>query len=192
MFEMFSRNYKNPATEAMPYFDQIGAMGRSTFNPYINAGKEALDINQEQFQRLIEDPTSLIAQILSNYEGSPLQTQTMDDAMRAILMQSAAGGQLGTIPSQINAGRVAGDISNRFQNDYLDRALGLYGQGLGGMSHIFDTGFRGSEDLADLEASLGMNRAQAKMWEQAYNNQRQSNMFNDLGKFVGGLSSFFR
>lgn len=191
MFELFNRGYKNPAEQAMPYMRQISSMGHRMFDPYVSGGREAFDRSRDEYTNLVDDPSALIHQIMEGYQESPLKRQMMEAAMRGIKSQAAAGGQYGTIPTQIEGAEVSADIANRFLKDYMDRVLGVHTQGLEGLGRISDTGFRGAEHIADLDSSSFMNQAQLAAWAQALKNQQGSNFWNDVGKITGAIKSFF-
>lgn len=180
----------NPAEAAAPYLDKIPDVGKQYLDPYIQRGQESGDILADEYGSLINDPTALINKIMQGYGGSSMQTQTQNDAMRAMNNQAAAGGTLGSIPSMIDMGRVSGDISNRYQQDFLKQALGLYDTGLSGESHFNDIGADSSKALMDLLTNNLMNQSKLAYENQDQTNQNNASFIDSIGKVAGTVLPF--
>lgn len=184
-------DYKDPTGAASPYFDQIPGVGKRYYQPFIDMGKEAMDLTHGEYQKLIDDPSEFLNSLMEGYEMSPVYQQEMNEALRAAKLSAAAGGQSGTIPQQGYAAGIAGEVANRGIHDYLGNILGLYGTGLSGEEGIAGRGYDASKGLADIIASnLATQGGLAYHGAQEYN-QRQADQSNWLPSLVGSIASFF-
>lgn len=144
---MFQRD--DPAKDASKYLDQIPGVGKQYYNPFINRGAGAGDTLQGEYGKLL-NPTSFMDSIMKNYSLSPGATYERDQLTKGIGNTAAAGGYAGTPEHQRQYGEAADQIMSRDQQQYLQNALGIYGQGLGGEENFFNTGYNASSSLADL------------------------------------------
>lgn len=182
---------KNPADAAMGYYNQIpGAMG-PYFNPYIQAGRQALGQLQGQYGQLINDPTQRLSQIGSHYQQSPGFGFEQQQGLNAITNAAAAGGMAGSPQHQQQAAQLASNLAAQDYGNYMNRALGLYQTGLSGEGDINRMGFGASTDYAtDLANSL-MNQGNLAYAGQINRNQQQGGWGNLLGGLAGAGAMYF-
>lgn len=184
-------DYQDPAAAASPYFAQIPGMAKRYYQPYIDTGREAMDLTHSQYQNLIDDPGAFLNQLMEGYQMSPMYNQQMNQALKAANLSAAAGGQSGTIPQQEYAASLARDISQRGMNDYLQNVLGLYGTGLSGEEGISGRGYDASKSLADIIASNLATQGSLAFQGAREANQREADQSGWLPGLVGTISSFF-
>lgn len=202
-------NYTNPAEGAMPYLEQIPETMRPYYNPYVNAGRNALSGLTEQYGSLINDPTGLMNKIGATYQQSPGFQSRVGQATNAAMNAAAAGGMTGSPTHQQNVSQMVNDIAGQDYNNYMNQALGQYGLGLQGMGGINQMGYGASTGLADSLASNLLNRANlsytgqqnmnqyqyqdmlAKLRQQEMDRQSSSGIGGFLGNMAGFLGNFF-
>jgi len=194
---MGNRNYKNPADSAMQYFNRAqnpanGSMdyfrqipggvapylnpymqqGQSTFPAYqntINAGQNASNVLQGQYNRNINDPTSVMNQIGFNFQQSPgynFQKQQMTNAANNA---AAAGGFVGSPQAQQQMAQNIGGLANQDYWNYENHGLNQYNQGLQGMQGINQMGFNAMSDLGHM--GQGASNSMAQYLADAFRNQ---------------------
>lgn len=179
--------FQNPANKASGYLDQIPETLRPYFEPYIKAGQGTIPTLQGQYNNLLNNPGELYQKLASGYQSSPGYDFAKKQALGAIDNAAAAGGSLGSMGHQQQAGEMATNLANKDFNDYLNQILGLYGSGLSGTQDMFKTGFGAStnfgEDLAQALMSQG-NLAYAGQ-------QNQNNFRGGLLQSLAGLAGGF-
>src|SRR6266852_1856800 len=89
-------SYDNPSEGAMPYLNQIKDTMTPYYDPYINAGKQALPTLQSQYQQLLSDPTALLRSIGGQYQQSPGYQFQVDQMTRGANQAAAAAGMSGS------------------------------------------------------------------------------------------------
>ena len=188
---IFGLTEDNPADAAGEYLDKIPETLKPYYQPYIDAGLKAMGIGEEEYSKLISDPSAMYNKIAQGYQESPGFAFEEDQAMRGIQNAAAAGGMTGTPEHQQMAGQMAQNLASKDFNNYLSRALGLYGQGLSGMSGITGLGYQASSGLADNLASALISQSQAAYAGQQGQNQAMGggigDLFGGVGDILGGL-----
>lgn len=205
----------DPYKKANKYWGQIPERTQPFYDPYINAGKDALgklqgeygsllggrgDL-QSQFGQLMNDPTGLINKIGSQYQESPGFQWQMKQGMNAANNAAAAGGMAGSPQHQQNAQEVATGLANQDYQNFLNQGLGLYGQGLQGNLGLYGMGLQGmgglnqmgygaSDQMARIIADMLSQQGQGAFAGQAAKNQQRGDMFGSLlgagAKMFGG------
>jgi len=158
---------EDPSREANRYYDQIEGKTKPYYDPYINAGRSSLDDLMKQYGMLMSDPGSLLSKLGAGYKESPGYQFERNQGLTGINNAAAAGGFLGTMGHQQNAGELSTQLANKDFGDYMRQALGLYGTGLQGKQGINEMGFNASTgfagNLADILAQKGGIAAQSAM-----------------------------
>lgn len=185
----------NPADSAMGYFDQVPGTIKPYYDPYINAGRDALGTLQGQYNTLVNDPNAIINKFGSQFQKSPGYQFQMNEAMNGANNAAASGGMLGTPYHQKNAASLAGNIANQDYYNFLNNSLGMYGKGLEGYQGLNQMGYGASDALASGLAANLMNQGQlAYQGQQAQNEAQQGkdrNQSQMLGSILGLGSSLF-
>jgi hypothetical protein len=147
-------NYKNPASAAQPYLNQIPGELQQYLNPYINSGQNAMGILQGQYGNLLQNPsqtynqlsnnsgqalntsnqiqgnwqqpTNVMNQIGSTYQSSPGYQWNVQQATNAGNNAAAAGGMLGSPQQQQNMASTVSGLANQDYNNYVDTGLNQY------------------------------------------------------------------
>ena len=178
----------DPYKQANKYWGQIPGRTQQYYNPYINAGQNALGSLQgeygnllgnrqglqdqygrmtgmgqgvmDQYGQLMNDPTAVMNKIGSQYQQSPGYQFQMDQAMNAVGNAAAAGGMAGSPQHQQQAATLATGLANQDYHNFLNQGLGLYGQGLQGGAGMFGAGLAGQQGMYNqgLAGQQGINQ----------------------------------
>jgi hypothetical protein len=195
-FLMFARDiydwlspFKNPTDSASPYLNQ--AMGNlpQYFQPYINAGNQAIPSLESQYNSLINNPSGIMNSIGAGYKQSPGYQFQLNQGLAGANNAAAAGGMLGSPQHQQQATQLSSNFANQDYYNYLNHALGLYSGGLGGLGDLYKGGMGASMGLGEDLSSLYGSQAQL-----AYEGQNAQNQHNGgfLGALLGAGSAFLK
>ena len=146
-------HYDNPADAAMPYMQQIPGTITPYYQPYIDWGQQAGGIMAKTYGQMATDPTGYYNNIMSSYTMSPEAQYQMEQEQQAMNQSAAAGGFTGTPYDQQQQAEMVQGITAKDQQQYYRNVEGAQQYGLGGESHMFDTGYNASSTLADELAS---------------------------------------
>lgn len=185
---LFGHN-KNPADATKPYYEQMGREAHNNFNPYIQAGQGAIHPLQEQYSQLLGGPGGKLNQIGMDYKQSPGFQFALDQALGANNRSAAAGGMAGSGQANQNAMATATGLASQDYNNWMQNALGLYGQGLSGQQGMMNQGFNASSQLNDSIQQQLAQQANAAYHGQNYENQNSP--WANVGKIAGGAASIF-
>lgn len=170
MFGGGSGGNRNPMKDANKYLNQIPGMGKQYYNPFLERGARAGNMLEGEYGKLM-DPTSFMNDIMKNYKMSEGATYERDKLGKGIGATAAAGGFSGTPEHQHEYGEMAGKIMSGDMQQYLQNALGIYGEGLKGQQGFNNQGFDATNSLVDLLG--GTLSSQAGL---AFKNASQSNV----------------
>lgn len=188
-------NFQNPANAAQGYYNKIPNTIAPYFSPFINQGQKSnTDVNKI-YQDLITNPGSLMTRLSQGFKTSPGYNFALNQGENAINNAAAAGGMLGTPEQQLNAGNFAGNAANSEYNNYINRILQMFGQGVAGEQGNVTRGYDASRQMGEDLAATLMN--QGNIAEQGVNAQNQQNetqqkdIFGGLGAMVPWIASLF-
>lgn len=182
---------KNPAKGAMPYLDQIPGKTQPYYQPYYDTGTKVLPHLQGEYGGLIDNPGKKVNKIGEDYQNSPGFKNAMEEAMMAATHAAAAGGMAGTPQHQYNAMQYATELANKDYNNWLNSALGLYGEGLHGEHGLANMGQKSGEDIADMISQALSSQAGYSYGGQAAKNQQRSGLWNNIGSAVGSITGWW-
>lgn len=181
---------KNPYDAASGHFNQIPKQIKPYLDPYINAGRAALPQLTGEYNNLINNPGAKLNAIGQNYQESPGYQWQKNQALQAATNAQAAGGMAGSGQHQQYAGEIATQLANQDYYNYLSKALGLYGAGLGGLGDINKMGYGASEDMASALYNNQMNQGNLAFAGQAAQNQSKGSQWGDILGGLGTLAAF--
>lgn len=178
--------HNNPADAGMKYLDQAQQQTGQYYQPYINAGKDAMNNLQGQYGQLLNDPGGKLNSIGQSYHQSPGYQFALQQALQGGDHAAAAGGMAGSPQHEQQNMTLANNIANQDYYNWLGQATGLYGQGLNGEQGINQMGYNASTGLADQNNSIYQNKASLAYQGAANQNQSQG---QDIGNMIGGLGA---
>lgn len=180
---------KNAADTAMPYLEQIPQQAAGYLEPYREQGSQATDTTMPLYQSMAQDPTGFMEQLFSNYKPSPGYQLSADLMGQAMGNTAAAGGYAGTEADQLRRGQLIQGLLDQDKYNWLNSALGIQGQGLGGLEGFTGRGFGAGSELADINTQALSSQAGAAFQGQQQRNQNQMDLIKGLMNFMsaGGM-----
>jgi hypothetical protein len=177
----------DPSKSANEYMNKIPKVGHDAYDPYINEGRDAAGRLKGEYGKML-DPTTFMDEIMKHYSESQGAKYETDKLGRGIGATAAAGGIAGTPEHQRAYGEMAGEISSKDMQQYLQNALGIYGGGIKGEQDFYGKGFDASKELADLlGGNLGSQGTMAYGATQQKNMNRQA-LMNAIVKALGSAA----
>lgn len=181
----------NPMDEANKYLGQIPGTGHEFYDPYINQGRGASNRLGSEYENMLNDPTGFIDNIMKNYKTSEGYNFQKDQLTKELGNTAAAGGIAGTPLDQMNQGKGIQGLLSQDMQQYLQNALGIHTQGLGGEEGIANKGFGASGSLADLLGNALNQQGGLAFQNSQQNNSNRSAMISALVKALGGAAGAF-
>ena len=176
---------KNPADAAMPYLNQIPGQTQQYQQPYFDAGKNQLPGLQDQYSKLMNDPGGRMNDIGKSFQESPGFKFAMQQAMQGGNHAAAAGGMAGSPQHEQQNMQMATDLGNQDYNNWMQNALGMYGQGLQGSQGMANQGQQAGQSMADMIAQTLAQQANLAFQGQQQQNQNKSDMWGNAFKLGG-------
>jgi hypothetical protein len=172
--------YQDPYAQAEQTIGQIpGEMGQY-MNPYIEAGRQAIPTLESQYSALLKDPTALMSRIGSQYKASPGYQYNVDQATQAANRAAAAGGMAGSPAEQAELAKTITGLSSQDYNEFMNRALGLYGTGLSGYGGLERGGQQASQQMAENMARIKEMQASAQEASAQSQNQQKGGFWGTV------------
>lgn len=125
------------------------------YNPWVNTGQNANNFLYGQYQQNANNPNQLQNQLMNGYQNSPFQQNLLNQTTNRMNMNAANTGMLGSGASNVALGQQLNDMTGQFQNNYVDRGLGIYNNSMQGMQGLDSLG------LQALGGKTGMQEAGA-------------------------------
>lgn len=180
-----------------PAFNQYSDQMRQAagkFDPWVQRGNQAGDMSFEMYQRLMNDPNFLQNQIASGYQESPFQTGLMNRTTNRMNMNAANSGMMTSPAAQRALNDEMQQMSGQFANQYIDRGMSSFGQGLQGMGNLNQMGLSAVQEQIPLEEQAAGGELQGMRGENDRQSNKWGNMFgaglglagNVAGGFFGG------
>lgn len=148
------------------------------YEPWQNAGFDALSKSQGQLDSMLNNPSEFINNIMGQYKPSDQYNFAAGQAKDAAANAAAAGGTLGTGYHQYQIADAIQGLSSRDQQQFLQNVLGVNSQALQGYGNIMNQGYNATGNIAQSYGDM----AGLKQQEQ------QARVNGALGLFNGGLS----
>lgn len=163
---------KNPAKEGMGYLDEMSRILPQYFKPYMDVGQRTIPGLEDAFKKML-NPGALIGEIGKGFHESPGFQFMKNQGMGAANNAAAAGGMLGTPSHQQESAQMVENLANQDFYNYLNKALGVYGQGTSLGQNLFQTGANASMGLGqDLASIMGAKGNMAFEGQKFMNNQK--------------------
>lgn len=191
MFDsIFGSGGSNPADKAMPYLQQVPGTVSPYYQPYINTGNQASSTLQNQYSNLVNNPGGTLNNMGQSFNQSPGYQFQLQQAMYGANNAQAAGGMAGSPQNVQQNETLSSNLANQDYYNWLNHAMGLYGQGLSGEQSLYNTGYGASDQLAkelsrNLYSEAGMQYA-----GQASKNASSQGLLGGLlgaGSNLGGM-----
>lgn len=192
---------ESPYTSNKAAFDQYGQemdKAASRYNPYFDRGNKAGEAAYNAYSRDVEDPNYMQDKISAGFEASPYQKMLLDQVTKRMNYNSANTGMIGSGAAQRALMEELTKNTGQFQNEYVQRGLGVYGQGLNGLNSLQDFGLKAGSQQDDLLQEAAGGRLKGSMSEnetndrnRASNAQRGSDQFGSLMGMAGTAAGIY-
>jgi hypothetical protein len=177
---MFS--FLNPSENANKYLKKIPSLVSDQLSPYINAGNNQISALEKQYSQLMQTPGQMLNSIGQSYQQSPGFNFALQQALQGANHAAAAGGMAGSPQHQYQNMQIGTNLANQDYNDWLQKALGLYGTGISGSQDMYHTGYNASDSLARyLKDTLESQASNAFSGKSSLN----SMLLGTLGSYLG-------
>lgn len=165
------------------------------YNPWIDAGSRARDMNEAQYSRLVNDPNAVQNQVASGFQYSPYQKFMLDNTTNRMNYNSANTGMLGTTQANQSLSDDLMKMTGQFQDTYIDRGMNSYNRGLQGNESLeqqAQQGMGAQDNLYEQQGAAQLKGDVAKQ-QAAYQNavlkqQDSSDMWGNILGLAGGVA----
>lgn len=138
IFDIFGGG--NTAGDYNQYADQTQRLTQD-YSPYTRHGAQAGRWMLPQLHQAVSNPNSLQNSWAQGFQLSPYQQNLLNNVSQHMQAMGANNGMLGSGQLQkALQGQLSNDVG-QFQNNYVNRAMQLYGMGLNGLGNTYRTGF---------------------------------------------------
>jgi hypothetical protein len=164
--------------DPMSGFGNMEQMLSQQYSPWAQTGLNANNFLYNQWMQNATNPDQLQNSIAKDFSMSPYQNNLLNTTTQRMDANAANTGMLGSPSSQNYLQSQLNNMTGQFQNDYVNRGLGIYNNGMQGMNALAGRGL----DALNQETGLEEQSAIANMKA-----QQQDNMFwpNLLGTGLG-------
>lgn len=169
-------------------FDKYKDEMSGNLNPYMTAGQGAIGTYQNALNKMA-NPTDFMNNIMNQYQQSPWAKFQTDQGIKAANNAASASGMLGSGAEQKELAEFAQGISSKDMQQFLQNALGINNQYLGGYGHIMDNGLGANSIYGSFLGNLmnsQSNVANALATAQASQGQTEN---SGMGDMMSGLGS---
>lgn len=176
---------KNPANQAMEYFNQIPGVAQENLGPWAQQGQQAQTQNQGIYNQMSQNPGNFLEELRASYSPSAGYKFKEEQARKAAEGSAAAGGRTSTTANQAAQAKLAKDLLSEDENAYIDRLLGIQGTGLQGNEFMANRGFGAAGDLANINAT-NLSQQGGMAYRQQENENEKNNAFMKMLLTGGG------
>jgi len=181
----------NPSDAATPYLDQMPGALQQYYQPYMQAGSQALGGVQNQYNDLMNNPGGQLNAIGGQFHQSPGFQFALQQALQSTNHMNAAAGMAGTPQHEQQNMQMATNLGNQDYYNWLGHAQGMFNTGVSGLQDISHMGLQASTSMADQIAQMLAQKAAYGYQGQAAQNQSQGSAFGNILGGVGSLAAFF-
>lgn len=159
-------------------------------NPYYQAGIGQTGTLQSIIQRML-NPNQFNKDLMAGYSSSPQAQHQIAIGNDAATNAALASGSAGSTPFLNKINEQSQAIANRDQQQYLQNQLGIFNQGAGMASNMYNTGFGAGSQMSGNLTGLakilaGMFDKQGEAGEKASEAKT-----GGLGNFISGVARAF-
>lgn len=180
----------NPANSAMPYLNQIPGRTSPYMQPYIGAGNAALTELQPQYHELLNRPGEKLNAIGGSFQQSPGFQFALQQALQGSNNAASAGGMAGTPQHEFQNMDIATGLANQDYYNWLDKSLGLFGQGMQGEQGMAGLGAASGNNMANMIAQTLAQQGNLAFQGQRQENQNRNDLFGNIFNGAGALAAF--
>lgn len=150
------------------------------YNPWIDAGGRARDMNEAEYRRNIQNPNEIQDRVAAGFNYSPYQKFMLDNLTDRMNYNASNTGMLGTTAANRSLMDDLLKMTGQFQDTYINRGMNSYNTGLQGNQFLSELGMRGmgaQDALYEQQAAAQLKEAMAKKEAES----------SGWGDFIGGI-----
>jgi len=184
--DFLSSLFSDPSQPYQSGMDQIQKYFQGAQNyqkPFYNMGSAAIGPYQNMVQKM-SNPSQFLNNLMGNYQQSPYAQYLKNQMQNATNNAASASGMLGSTPFLQQSQENAANISGQDMQSWLQNALGINNQAMGGYQNMIGAGQTGAGNLSNILTRQGENMGQLAFGQDYAQNQNS-------GQGLGGLLSFF-
>jgi hypothetical protein len=178
---------RDPSKDASKYLNKVPGTIKPYYDPYIQAGNRQLPGLEEEYGGLMKDPGGRMNQIGQGYQQSPGFEFALKQAMQGAGNAAAAGGMAGSRQHEQQNMEIGTNLANQDYNEWLQKALGMYGMGLKGSQGLYNTGAQSANSLAELLAGNLNSQSENAYAGGANKNKMLMDLLGIGAGFAGGM-----
>lgn len=165
----------------MSIMGQIPTQLKPYYQPYMDAGTQAIPTLEDQYTKLLTNPGGMFNQMGESFQQSPGFNFAMQQALQGAGHAEAAGGMAGSPEHEQENMTLATNLGDQDYYNYMNHVIGLYGQGLSGEQDLMHQGLNATEGYTGQMAQAIAGQAMLKYQQQAGKNASKN-------AAIGGIS----
>lgn len=181
----------NPYKKEMEQMGNIPDVFKNALGPYMSEGKNLLGPLTNQFNQMMNDPGSILSRIGAGYKQSPGYQFQVNQGLAAANRALAPTGMGGTAANQVQLQQLGQHLADQDYGNYMNRALGMFQGGLGGLGGLERQGYGAAEDYAGGMGNYYRMMAELAGQQQQNKNSQLSGLGSLFGGAAGALASLF-
>lgn len=187
LWNLFKKKPKNPADQAMPYFDKIPDTLKGYLNPYIQQGQGAYGQLNPLYSNMAQNPAGYLESLMKSYQPSTGFKMKQNDALQAAANTSAAGGMRGSYKDAQSQALLSDLLQDQDMQQWLSNVTGVQGSGMQGLQGFYDTGARAGSELGSDLANVLASQGSLKFQGQQQRNQGSQDIASEIMKSLSGI-----
>jgi hypothetical protein len=168
-------------------YAQFMGNAANRYNPWIDAGNRARDMNEAQYARIINNPNAVQDQVAAGFSMSPYQKFMEDEMTRRMNNNAANTGMLGTSAANRSLMDDLLKMTGQFQDTYINRGMNTYNRGLQGNDFLSQLGMSG----LNAQDNLLEQQAAAQLKGNIASQDANTGMWGDILGLAGGVAGNF-
>lgn len=180
----------DPFAAQQEYSEQIPGMLEGVYQPYMQRGQRLAGTLEEQFQKMMGDPSGQLAQFGEGFQQDPGYKFQVQQATEAANRAAAAGGMLGTPAEQTSLAGTINQLANQQYQQYLHNVQGLQAQGIQGLGGLQEQGFGAAKSYGSAMSDYLQAQAQAAAAESEAKRTQAQSTGGAIGGILGDIIGF--
>ncbi len=166
----------------MSILGQIPTQLKPYYQPYLDAGTQAIPKLETQYNNLLTNPGDVFNTMGQSFQQSPGFDFAMQQALQSSNQAAAAGGMAGSPEHEQENQTVATGLANQDYYNYMNHVTGLYNEGLHGEQEMMHQGLGATQDLTSQIAQTLAAQAALKAKQEASKTSAESDIFGDVAE----------
>lgn len=174
---------RRPYADAERAYDPWMDRASGAMQPFYDQGVDAMNPFKKRLDEMGDAP-GFLNHMMDKYQESDWAKNMKENAQRAATNAASASGLIGSTPYLQASEKIAGDISREDMQNWLQNALGVNKDYMGGYDRMIGRGFDAARNMADIFGNRARDTAQLEYDKSRAGQQR-------TGGIVGSILDFF-